>query len=56
MFIAGGILMGLPGKMLAGTQETLADYQAALQPTLIALAVALIIALLWIKESFPKQQ
>lgn len=56
MFIAGGILMGLPGKMLAGTQETLADYQSALLPTLIALAVALGIALVWIKESFPKQQ
>ena len=55
MFIAGGILMGLPGKMLAGTQETLADYQSALLPTLIALVIALGIALLWIKESFPKK-
>jgi len=47
--------MGLPGKMLAGTQETLADYQSALLPTLIALVIALGIALLWIKESFPKK-
>ena len=25
MFVFGGILMGLPGKLLAGTQEALAD-------------------------------
>lgn len=54
--IAATYTWTLPGKMLAGTQETLADYQSALLPTLIALAVALGIALVWIKESFPKQQ
>lgn len=53
MFIAGGLLMGLPGKMLAGTQEALADYQHAMLYTVIALAVALLIALFLIKESFP---
>ena len=54
MFIAGGLLMGLPGKLLAGTQESLADYQHAMLITVAALAVALVIALFWIKESFPK--
>ena len=55
MFVAGGLLMGLPGKLLAGTQETLADYQHAMLLTVAALAAALLIALLWIKESFPKE-
>ena len=55
MFIAGGLLVGLPGKLLAGTQELLADYQHAMLMTAAALAAALLIALLWIKESFPKE-
>lgn len=54
MFVFGGILMGLPGKLLAGTQEALADYQHAMLVPIAALVLALLVALL-IKESYPKR-
>lgn len=53
MFILGGILMGLPGKVLANTQESLADYQHAMLVCLVALVVALVVSFM-IKESYPK--
>ncbi|WP_276900910.1 MFS transporter [Dialister micraerophilus] len=52
MFVAGGILMGLPGKMLAGTQESLADYQSAMIVMVGALILALLVAVFWMKESY----
>lgn len=54
MFVFGGILMGLPGKLLAGTQEALADYQHAMLVPIAALVLALLVALL-IKERYPKR-
>lgn len=54
MFILGGILMGLPGKFLVGTQETLADYQNAMFIPAILLGLALVISL-FIKECYPKK-
>lgn len=53
MFILGGIMMGLPGKVLASTQELLPDYQNAMLVCVIALFIALIISF-FIKESYPK--
>lgn len=56
MFVFGGILIGLPGNMLEGTQGTLADFQTAMSSMVIAMAVALVIALFWMKETYKEQQ
>ena len=55
MFVLGGILMGLPGKLLSGTQGLLPDYQHAMSLCLVALAIAFGISFL-IKECYPKNQ
>lgn len=55
MFVLGGLLMGLPGKLLNGTAGLLADYQHAMLVCVGALAVALVISL-FIKECYPKNQ
>lgn len=51
MFIVGGILISLPGNMLKGTQETLADYQKPMGVFIILLVVAVIVGAV-VKESF----
>lgn len=53
MFILGGVLMGLPGKFLAGTQSLLSDFQHAMLPCLAALGLALLLTFL-IRESYPR--
>lgn len=52
MFVTSGLLISLPGTMLAGTAETLADYQKPMG-ILFALSVIGVIIGLFIKESHP---
>lgn len=55
MFIMGGILMSLPGSMLAGTQETLADFQKPMT-VFLALLVASFVLTFVIRESHPEKR
>ena len=53
MFILGGILMGLPGKFLSNTAGTLADFQHAMLPCLVALGLATALGFV-VRESYPR--
>ncbi len=53
MFILGGILMGLPGKLLSTTAGTLADFQHAMLPCVVALSLATVIGFA-VRESYPR--
>lgn len=55
MFVTSGLLISLPGTMLAGTAETLADYQ---KPMAIFFALSLLGVFIgfWIKESHPMRR
>jgi len=55
MFIMGGILMGLPGSMLAGTDELLADFQKPMM-VFLALLVASFVLTFVIRESHPEKK
>ncbi len=54
MFIVGGILMGLPGRLLEGTNFDLAAFQKAMFVMVILFVVSVILSFI-IKESYPKE-
>lgn len=54
MFIVGGILMGLPGKLLAGTNFDLKAFQSAMLVMIVLFVISVVLAFI-IKESYPKE-
>lgn len=55
MFVTSGLLISLPGTMLAGTAETLADYQKPMAVFFVLSALGVIIGL-WVRESHPMRR
>ncbi len=53
MFIAGGFLMGMPGKMLDGTDGSVAAFQGAFTGSLISMVICVVLSFV-LKETFPK--
>lgn len=54
MFIVSGVLMGWPGRLLAGTSQDLAAYQNAMFIMVVLSIISVILAFI-IKESYPAQ-